>query len=122
MMKRMDAAQDPIALGAETVSHKGLWVDDAALKAVAVPDLVIYGGNDRPAFFESAKSRFPNFQFKKIEGVGHGPAMQSPEFPKDIREFSRPTNAQTSGAGSEGALMARLETKEIFSRLGSPNS
>ena len=87
MMKQMDAAQDPIALGAETVSHKGLWVDDAALKAITVPALVIYGGNDRPAFFESAKSRFPNLQFKKIEGAGHGPAMQSPEFPKDTREF-----------------------------------
>jgi len=87
MMKRMDAAQDPIALGAETVSHEGLWVDDVELKSITVPTLVIYGGNDRPAFYESAKSRFPNLQFKKIEGAGHGPAMQSPEFTKDIQEF-----------------------------------
>jgi pimeloyl-ACP methyl ester carboxylesterase len=39
MMKRMDAAQDPIALGAETVSHEGLWVDDVELKSITVPTL-----------------------------------------------------------------------------------
>jgi len=87
MMKRMDAGQDSIALGAETVSHEGLWVADEQLRAISVPTLVIYGGNDRPAFYEEAKTRFPNLQFKKIEGAGDGPAMQSPEFLKDIREF-----------------------------------
>ena len=60
MMKRMDAGQDSIALGAETVSHEGLWVADEQLRAISVPTLVIYGGNDRPAFYEEAKSRFPN--------------------------------------------------------------
>jgi len=87
MMKRMDAGQDSIALGTETVSHEGLWVDDKKLSAITVPTLVIYGGNDRPAFYAEAKSRFPNLRFKTIEGAGHGPAMQSPEFLADIREF-----------------------------------
>jgi len=64
-----------------------LWVDDAALKAITVPAssftaVTIAQRSSRPP-----KSRFPNLQFKKIEGAGHGPAMQSPEFPKDIREF-----------------------------------
>jgi pimeloyl-ACP methyl ester carboxylesterase len=87
MMKRMDAGQDSIALGTETVSHEGLWVDDKKVRAITVPTLVIYGGNDRPAFYAEAKSRFPNLRFKTIEGAGHGPAMQSPEFLADIREF-----------------------------------
>ena len=87
IMKRMDAGQDSIALGTETVSHEGLWVDDKKLRAITVPTLVIYGSNDRPAFYAEAKSRFPNLRFKTIEGAGHGPAMQSPEFLADIREF-----------------------------------
>ncbi len=87
MMKRMDAGQDSIALGTETVSHEGLWVDDKKLRAITVPTLVIYGGNDRPTFYAEAKSRFPNLRFKTIERAGHGPAMQSPEFLADIREF-----------------------------------
>jgi pimeloyl-ACP methyl ester carboxylesterase len=87
MMKRMDAGQDSIALGTETVSHEGLWVDDKKLSAITVPTLVIYGGNDRPAFYAEGKSRFPNLRFKTIEGAGHGAAMQSPEFLGDIRGF-----------------------------------
>lgn len=87
MMKRMDASQDSIALGAETVSHEGLWVDDKKLEAIAVPTLVIYGGNDHPAFYSEAKSRFPNLQFKTIKGAGHGAAMDSPEFLTDIKVF-----------------------------------
>jgi len=87
MMKRMDADQDSIALGAETVSHEGLWVDDKELKAIAVPTLVIYGGNDHRAFYDEAKSRFPNLRFKTIEGAGHGSAMQSPEFLASIGDF-----------------------------------
>jgi hypothetical protein len=35
MMKRMDAGQHPVALGAETVSHEGLWVDNQRLRAIA---------------------------------------------------------------------------------------
>ncbi len=87
MMKRMDAGQDSIALGAETVSHEGLWVDDKKLRAITVPTLVIYGGNDHPEFYAEAKSRFPNLQFKTIEGASHGAAMQGPEFLAYIREF-----------------------------------
>jgi len=87
MMKRMDAGQDSIALGAQTVSHEGLWVDDKKLRAITVPTLVIYGGNDHPEFYAEAKSRFPNLQFKTIEGASHGAAMQGPEFLADIREF-----------------------------------
>lgn len=90
MMKRMDAGQDSIALGAETVSHEGLWVDDEQLKAIAVPTLVIYGGKDRPGFYAEAKSRFPNLRFKVIEGAGHGAALDSPEFLTDIRAFLNP--------------------------------
>jgi pimeloyl-ACP methyl ester carboxylesterase len=89
MMKRMDAGQDSVALGAETVSHEGLWVDDQQRKAITVPTLVIYGGSDHLALYEEAKRRFPNLQFKKIEGAGHGQAMQSPEFLTDIGEFLR---------------------------------
>jgi pimeloyl-ACP methyl ester carboxylesterase len=73
-MKRMDAGQDSIALGAETVSHEGLWVDDKKLRAIAVPTLVICGGNDHPAFYEEAGSRLPNLRFKTIEGASHGSA------------------------------------------------
>jgi len=80
MMKRRDAGQDSIALGAETVSHEGLWVDDNQLRAISVPTLVIYGGNDHAAFYAKAKSRFPNLQFKTIEGASHGSAMQRPQF------------------------------------------
>jgi len=87
MMKRMDAGQDSIALGAETVSHEGLWVDDKKLRAITVPTLVIYGGNDHPESYAEAKSRLPNLQFKTIEGASHGAAMQSPEFLAYIREF-----------------------------------
>lgn len=87
MMKRMDAVQDSIALGAETVSHEGLWVDDEHLRAIAVPTLVIYGGNDHPAFYSEARSRFPNLQFKMIAGAGHGAALDSPEFLADIKAF-----------------------------------
>jgi pimeloyl-ACP methyl ester carboxylesterase len=87
MMKRMDTGQDSIALGAETVSHEGLWVDDKKLRAITVPTLVIYGGNDHPEFYAEAKSRFPNLQFKTIEGASHGAAMQGPEFLAYIREF-----------------------------------
>jgi CubicO group peptidase (beta-lactamase class C family)/pimeloyl-ACP methyl ester carboxylesterase len=87
MMKRMDAGQDPVALGAETVSHQGLWVEDQQLRAISVPTLILHGGDDRPAFFEKARQRFPNLQFRSIEGVGHGPALQSPEFLRDVRDF-----------------------------------
>ena len=87
MMKSMDAGQDSIALGAETVSHKGLWVDDKQLRAIAVRTLVIYGGNDHPAFYAEAKSHFPNLQFKMIAGAGHGAAMDRPEFLADVKEF-----------------------------------
>jgi len=87
MMKRMDAGQDSIALGAETVSHKGLWVEDKEVRAITVPTLVIYGGNDHPASYSEAKSRFPNLQFRVIEGAGHGAAMDRPEFLADIRAF-----------------------------------
>jgi pimeloyl-ACP methyl ester carboxylesterase len=87
MMKRMDAGQDSIALGAETVSHEGLWVTEEELRSVAMPALVIYGENDRPTFFEVAERKFRNLKFNKIEGAGHGQAMQSPELLKDIREF-----------------------------------
>jgi pimeloyl-ACP methyl ester carboxylesterase len=87
MMKRMDAGQDPIALGAETVCHEGLWVNDEQLKRITVPTLVVYGGRDRPEIYEAAKTRLTNLKFKKIEGAGHGQAMQSPEFLSDIREF-----------------------------------
>ena len=81
MMKRMDAGQHSIALGAETVSHEGLRVDDKKLRAITVPTLVIYGGNDHAAFYAEAKSRFPNLQFKTIESASHS------EFLADIREF-----------------------------------
>jgi len=87
MMKRMDAAQDSRALGAETVSHEGLWVDDEKLRAVKVPTLVLYGEHDQPARYEEAKRQLPNMEFKMIAGAGHGPASQSPEFLKDVREF-----------------------------------
>ena len=87
MMKRTDAGQDSIALGAETVSHEGLWVEDEQLRAISVPTLVIYGGNDHPAFYGQAKNRLPNLQFKTIEGAGHGSAMDSPAFLADIKEF-----------------------------------
>lgn len=89
MMKRMDASQDSIALGAETVSHESLWVEDKELTAIAVPTLVIYGGKDHPEFYSAARSRFPNLQFKVIEGAGHGAALDSPEFLTDIRMFLR---------------------------------
>jgi len=87
MMKRMDVGQDPVALGAETVSHEGLWVTDEQIKAITIPTLVIYGGQDRPEFYAAAKVQFPNLQFQKIEGAGHAAAMQSPEFLLDIHAF-----------------------------------
>jgi CubicO group peptidase (beta-lactamase class C family) len=83
----MDGSQDPVALGAETVSHEGLWVDDEQLKAITVPTLIIYGGKDRPTFYERAEHLFPNLHFRSIEGAGHGPALQSPEFLRDVRGF-----------------------------------
>jgi pimeloyl-ACP methyl ester carboxylesterase len=86
VMKRMDSGQDPVALGAETVSHEGLWVDNERLKAISVPTLIIYGGNDRPAVFEEARRTLPNLHFKSVEGAGHGTALQSPEFLKDVRD------------------------------------
>lgn len=87
MMKSMDAGQDPIALGAETVSHEGLWVTDEQLKAIAVPTLVIYGERDRPSFYQAAQTRFPNLQLRAIAGAGHSSAIESPEFAQEIRAF-----------------------------------
>jgi len=87
IMKRMDAGQDSIALGTETVSHEGLWVDDKKLRAITVPTLVIYGGNDRPAFYAEAKSRFPNLRFKTDRRSRSRACHASPEFLADIREF-----------------------------------
>jgi pimeloyl-ACP methyl ester carboxylesterase len=87
MMRRMDATQDSVALGAETVSHEGLWVEDQQLAAIRVLTLVIYGANDHASFYENAERQFRNLNFKKIEGVGHAQATMSPEFLKAIREF-----------------------------------
>jgi pimeloyl-ACP methyl ester carboxylesterase len=87
MMRRMDAEQDPKALGAETMSHEGLWVRHEQLRQITVPTLVIYGGLDHPEVYEAARNRLPNLRFEKIEGAGHGAAMQSPEFLRDIHEF-----------------------------------
>ncbi len=73
--------------GAETVSHAGLWVEDAQLAAIRIPTLIINGGEDRPAFFLEARRKFPNVQFETVEGLGHGPAMASPAFLKSVRAF-----------------------------------
>lgn len=89
MMKSMDAGQDPIALGAETVSHEGLWVTDEQLKLIAVPTLVIYGEQDRPSFYKAAQARFPNLKFQAIPGAGHSTALESQDFSSDIRSFIR---------------------------------
>jgi pimeloyl-ACP methyl ester carboxylesterase len=87
MMKRMDAAQDPIALGAETVSHEGLWVEDEQIAAVRVPTLIINGGLDRAEYYKEARTKFRNLQFETFDGLGHGPAMASPLFLKSVRRF-----------------------------------
>ena len=87
MMKAMDADQDSVALGAETVSHQGLWVTDEELKAIAVPTLVLYGERDRQSFYQAAQVLFPNFEFRAIPGAGHSAAIESPEFSSDIRSF-----------------------------------
>ena len=87
MMKSIDAGQDSIALGAETVSHESLWVTDEQLKAIAVPTLVIYGEKDQPSFYQAAEVRFPNLKFQVIPGAGHSTALESPDFANDIRSF-----------------------------------
>src|SRR5258708_17178533 len=79
-MRGMDAGQDPVALGAETVSHEGLWVTDEQIKAITIPTLVIYGGQDRPEFYAPPKLRFPNLQFQKFEAADHAAAMPMPRF------------------------------------------
>lgn len=87
MMKTMDAGQDSVALGAETVSHRGLWVTDKQLRAIAIPTLVLYGERDQPSFYQAAQARFPNLQFRVIPGAGHSSAIESPEFSDHIRSF-----------------------------------
>lgn len=72
MMKRMDTGQDPRALGAETVSHEGLWVNDEQLKRITVPTLVVYGGQDHPEVYEAAKTRLTNLQFKRSKEQAMG--------------------------------------------------
>ena len=87
MMKQMDSGQDPVALGAETVSHQGLWVTDQQLKAIKVPTLVMYGERDRAGFYEKARGRFPNLLFRVITGAGHSSAIENPEFIRNLRVF-----------------------------------
>jgi pimeloyl-ACP methyl ester carboxylesterase len=70
MMKAMDQTQDSVALGAETVSHQTLWVNDEQLKKITVPTLVVYGDQDQPSFYQAARARFPNLQFQVIPNAG----------------------------------------------------
>jgi pimeloyl-ACP methyl ester carboxylesterase len=86
-MRRMDASLDPKALGAQRMGNDELTISYDALKTNKVPTLVIYGGNDNPERFTELKTALASAKFEVIEGAGHGSAVQSREFVKDVREF-----------------------------------
>jgi pimeloyl-ACP methyl ester carboxylesterase len=86
-MKRMDSVQDPKALAAQRLGNRQLTVDYQSLKTNKIPTLVIYGGNDNPERFTDLKKVLANGEYKIIAGAGHGGAVQSQEFVKDIQEF-----------------------------------
>jgi pimeloyl-ACP methyl ester carboxylesterase len=86
-MKRMDSIQDPRALAAQRLGNKGLVINYESLKRNKIPALIIYGGADNPERFTDLKQALVNAEFKVIPGAGHGGAVQSPEFAKDIRAF-----------------------------------
>jgi pimeloyl-ACP methyl ester carboxylesterase len=87
MMKQMDASQDPKALAAQRRGNTGLEIDDAALKAIHVPVLVVVGSRDNPDRVKALVAALPDARLDVIEGAGHGSATDSPQFVKDVREF-----------------------------------
>lgn len=86
-LERDDPNHDAKALAAQRLGNKKLIVNSESLKVNKVPTLVIYGGNDHPEGYADLKKEFSNAEYKVIPGAGHGGAVQSQEFVKDIRAF-----------------------------------
>jgi pimeloyl-ACP methyl ester carboxylesterase len=86
-MRRLDAVEDPKALAAQRLGNSQLTIKYDSLKTNRVPALVIYGGNDNPDRFDDLKKVFANSTFEVIKGEGHGGAVQSSEFAKNVQEF-----------------------------------
>jgi pimeloyl-ACP methyl ester carboxylesterase len=82
MMKEMDKGQDPVALGAGTVSHQGLWVTDDQLKAITIPTLVLYGRETGRLSIKRPRHdcrTYGSRSFQELVIVGLSKAPSSPE-------------------------------------------
>jgi pimeloyl-ACP methyl ester carboxylesterase len=87
IMSRMDATQDPRALGAQRLGNPGLYVDYGLLRGTRVPVLLIVGSRDGPERFAELREALPSATFVVIEGAGHGSATDRPEFVEALRSF-----------------------------------